>query len=413
MSNSKFMADVNGNQVPREHPPRLRQFIDIKHGFAFSSDFYADSGHYVLLTPGNFREEGGFRWLAEKQKYYSGDVPEEYVLRADQMLIAMTEQAPGLLGSTFFVPPERVYLHNQRLGLVTIKDENAVCKGYLHYFFSSEPIRRQIAAESAGTKVKHTSPDKLLDLSIILPPLEEQIEVAAILQTWDEAIEKLEELLQTKTQRRDGIVQELFSPSQPSRKTKGWRHTTFGEAFTERQDRNCGLGSECVVTVGKYAIRKQAEHFTRSVASADLSNYWVISPGDFVYDPMSAYYGALGQYTGESDGIVSPAYRVIQLRANVLPGFMIYLLKSHRIKFLLESRSSQGNKEGKRRLLQRDEFANIDFLLPPVEEQQRISAIVSTFEQDLAGTSTQLEKVKSQKRGLMQKLLTGQWKVTR
>jgi type I restriction enzyme S subunit len=195
------------------------------------------------------------------------------------------------------------------------------------------------------------------------------------------------------------------------KKAKGWKTTTFGEVFTERQDRNVGLSSESVVTVGKYAIRKQSEHFTRSVASSDLSNYWSISPGDFVYDPMSAYYGALGQYTDESEGIVSPAYRVIRLHENVLPIFMVYVLKSHRVRFLLETRSSQGNKEGKRRLLQRDEFADIDFLLPPMEEQSRIAAILSMFEKDLADTKTLIEEIKRQKRGLMQKLLGGEWRV--
>src|SRR5262249_2629445 len=142
--------------------------------------------------------------------------------------------------------------------------------------------------------------------------------------------------------------------------------------FEERQDKNNGRGPDDVVTVGKYAIRKQSEHFSRSVASKDQSNYWTISPGDFVYDPMSAYYGALGRYDGQHDGIGSPAYRVIRLSRGINSDFMVYLLRSHHIRFLLETRSSQGNKEGKRRLLQRDEFAGIQFNLPPLEMQQDI-----------------------------------------
>jgi type I restriction enzyme S subunit len=52
----------------------------VKHGYAFKSRFFDVSGAYVLLTPGNFNEEGGFRDQGEKQKYYTGNVPEGFVL---------------------------------------------------------------------------------------------------------------------------------------------------------------------------------------------------------------------------------------------------------------------------------------------------------------------------------------------
>ena len=139
---------------------KLRDIIKIKHGFAFSSKFFSTDGPHVLLTPGNFREEGGFRWLGEKQKFYEGPVPEDYILSPGQMLIVMTEQAPGLLGSTFLVPAGHRFLHNQRLGLIQIEEPNRVCAQYLHFIFASSRVRKAISAESAGTKVKHTSPDK-------------------------------------------------------------------------------------------------------------------------------------------------------------------------------------------------------------------------------------------------------------
>jgi type I restriction enzyme S subunit len=48
----------------------LSELCDIKHGFAFKSEFFTGSGYYVLLTPGNFYESGGYRDRSEKQKYY-------------------------------------------------------------------------------------------------------------------------------------------------------------------------------------------------------------------------------------------------------------------------------------------------------------------------------------------------------
>ncbi|MDM7483375.1 MAG: restriction endonuclease subunit S [Halomonas sp.] len=394
---------------------RLGDLISIKHGFAFKSEYFSSQGPFVLLTPGNFVEAGGFRWLGDKQKFYDGPVPNAFILSPGDMLIAMTEQAPGLLGSTFFLPEGQKYLHNQRLGLIRVQANEHLVDRYLHYYLSLPDTRRIISAESTGTKVKHTSPERLYDLNISLPSLLEQRKIVEILRTWDEALEKLTELRAAKARRLNGIAQRLLAPSRAIGQEfsrSNWNPSSFGDVFEERQDKNTDLGADDVVTVGKYAIRKQSEHFTRSVASKDLSNYWTISPGDFVYDPMSAYYGAIGRFSGSSDGIVSPAYRVIRLSADVDPEFMVTLLQTHHIRFLLETRSSQGNKIGKRRLLQRNEFESIEFKLPPIETQRDIASKIAVFQAELALTDREIEALRRQKRGLMQKLLTGEWRVS-
>lgn len=96
----------------------LSELCDIKHGLAFRSEFFASAGDYVLLTPGNFYESGGYRDRGEKQKYYTGEIPRDYVLSKGDLLVAMTEQAAGLLGSPILIPESDKFLHNQRLGLV-------------------------------------------------------------------------------------------------------------------------------------------------------------------------------------------------------------------------------------------------------------------------------------------------------
>jgi type I restriction enzyme S subunit len=102
---------------------------------------------------------------------------------------------------------------------------------------------------------------------------------------------------------------------------------------------------------------------------------------------------------------------VIRLRPDINPDFMVHLLRSHHIRFLLEARSSQGNKEGKRRLLQRDEFAGIEFNLPPPEVQLDIAQKLAVARRDVELTELELGMLRRQKCGLMQKLLTGEWRV--
>jgi type I restriction enzyme S subunit len=153
----------------------LESVVSIKHGHAFKSDYFTDQPQkYILTTPGNFFESGGFRDRGHKTKYYTGPVPEEFVLEAGDLIIPMTEQAAGLLGSPAFVPDDgKTYLHNQRLGKITPKSET-VTRNYLACFFNSSFFRARVGGTASGMKVRHTSPKKILQIPIPVPPQAEQ-----------------------------------------------------------------------------------------------------------------------------------------------------------------------------------------------------------------------------------------------
>lgn len=150
--------------------------FSVKHGFAFKSEYFTDTGEFVLLTPGNFHEEGGYRERGDKQKFYVGSIPTGYILAKDDLLVAMTEQAPGLLGSPILVPESNRFLHNQRLGLIDLKPSTE--RLFVFHLFNTKAVRNQIQASSTGTKVKHTSPSKILSIEIPVPPLTLQQEFA-------------------------------------------------------------------------------------------------------------------------------------------------------------------------------------------------------------------------------------------
>ena len=115
----------------------LGDALSITHGFAFKSAYFEDDGSHFVLTPGNFNEWGGFRSRPGKDRAYVGDFPESYILEEGDLIVAMTEQGPGLLGSSALVPEGNRYLHNQRLGLVSSLDETILHKLYLYHLLSN------------------------------------------------------------------------------------------------------------------------------------------------------------------------------------------------------------------------------------------------------------------------------------
>ena len=98
----------------------LGDFFRIKHGFAFKGQHFSSEGPYILLTPGNFNPHGGLKLKGEKEKYYTGDFPDEFLLRQGEFLVVMTDltQEAAILGSPAFVPESGRFLHNQRLGKI-------------------------------------------------------------------------------------------------------------------------------------------------------------------------------------------------------------------------------------------------------------------------------------------------------
>ena len=164
----------------------LGEFFHIKHGFAFDGQFFESSGELVLMTPGHFHEEGGFRDQGEKTKYYSGPIPDGYLLEEGDLVVAMTEQKSGLLGSAAFVPESNKYLHNQRLGLIANLKEDQLSQQFLFYLFATPRFRVEISKTSTGSKVKHTSPTKIRAVRVGIPnSIDEQIEIASALAVTD------------------------------------------------------------------------------------------------------------------------------------------------------------------------------------------------------------------------------------
>ena len=165
------------------------EILHVKHGWAFKSEYFSDAGEHIVLTPGNFYEEGGFKSRGDKDRFYSGDYPSEYLLSKGNVIVAMTEQGEGLLGSTALIPEDNRYLHNQRLGLVTIKDNVEADLFFVYKLFNTQMVRQQISGSASGAKVKHTAPERIYKCKVHLPPIEIQQKIATILSAYDDLIE--------------------------------------------------------------------------------------------------------------------------------------------------------------------------------------------------------------------------------
>ena len=376
----------------------LEGLITIKHGFAFKSEHFTNSGELVLLTPGSFNETGGFREQGEKTKYYTGAVPDGYLLEKGDMLLAMTEQAEGLLGSALFVPENNKYLHNQRLGLVQIIQPDRISIDYLYLFFNSEPSRKQITEQSTGTKVKHTSPGRLCSVVGLIPPLSEQKKIAQILSTWDKAITTTEQLLANSQQQKKALMQQLLTGKKRLLDDNGvrfsgeWKHGFLsdmakiakGKALSSK---NLTEGNYPVIAGGKTSPYSHSKFTHENIITVSASGAYA---GYVAYHPHKVWASDCSVVAAKKNSHTLFIYQLLTYLQNKI--------------YSLQSGGAQPHIYPK-------DLDTLKVFIPSSAEQQKIASALSSADEGIDSLQQKIEALKQEKKALMQQLLTGKRRV--
>ena len=191
---------------------KLGDVIDIKHGFPFEGKYIVpDDNGTVLVTPGNFKIGGGFK--EEKCKFFTGSIPDSYILNAGDYIVTMTDLSKTIdtLGYSAKIPfnAERKYLHNQRIGLLIFKKEN-ISKDYIYYIMQTDNYQKYIANTSSGSTVHHTSPSKIYNYEFELPDFKIQNKISKCLSAYDDLIENNQKQIKLLEEAAQRLFKEWF-----------------------------------------------------------------------------------------------------------------------------------------------------------------------------------------------------------
>jgi type I restriction enzyme S subunit len=281
---------------------------------------------------------------------------------------------------------------------------------WLSQVFGSVWMRRLLIRLSSGTSgsMKNISKERLLALEIPAPPYDEQRAIAQILCTWDKRVAAQGTLVEKLRKGKLGLMQQLLSGKRRFKefKSEKWRTFRLGELFSERVE----VGREdlpLVSITGQNGVVPRDTLEKRDTSSKDKCKYLRITPGDIGYNTMRMWQGVSG--LSKLEGIVSPAYTVCVPGQEIDGRFAAYLFKHVPIVHLFR-RYSQGLVDDTL-ALKFPNFAQIYVTIPNLIEQCRIAAVLETCDREIEVLQKQLDALKEQKRGLMQRLLTGEIRV--
>ncbi|MCK7612362.1 restriction endonuclease subunit S [Roseibium sediminicola] len=161
-----------------------------------------------------------------------------------------------------------------------------------------------------------------------------------------------------------------------------------------------------LLSVTKGGVVPQSDTYGKEIASADVSRYKVIQPGQFAMAPMAMYYGAVGRFHGNSPGMISPAYNVFVHEAGVDPSYLEALIRLPRMVGRYEALSQGGNLEGKRKNTSFSDFGSIPVFIPPYAEQLAIAEVLQSVEDAIARKRELIGTLGESKKAVMRELLT-------
>lgn len=148
----------------------------------------------------------------------------------------------------------------------------------------------------------------------------------------------------------------------------------------------------------KLGFIEQSEQFEdRAVASDDTTNYKIVSPNDFAYNPARINVGSIARLKDATCGIVSPMYICFHTTSYILPEYLEFFFSTKLFQTEVQKRL-----EGSVRLcLSFDGLCNISIPLPAIDQQRVITNRLVAISRKIEMESRIYELLQKQKKILL------------
>ena len=272
---------------------------------------------------------------------------------------------------------------------------------FLYYILSSEVVSNQFESLAAGSTVRNLNVQIAKEVKIPLPPLAEQRKIAEILRTWDEAIETAEAELKAKQELHQYLLQKAFSQGpciaagkgkllcEVVRLTKGKKPKLYNEQFK----------GAVPYLVARFIRGEEPPQF----ASLSDKNAVSVTASDIVIICDGSNSGEM--FTGLDGVLSSTMAKLIPISSDFEKAYIRYFVGYNGL------RLSEAQEGGAIPHLDREKLLNFRIPMLEKKEQQLVIERLNASERAVQFVNERAELLRTQKRGLMQKLLTGEVRV--
>jgi len=294
---------------------------------------------------------------------------------------------------------------NQGFQSLCVNDQ--VSNEFIYYLMLTK--KHILLKNASGSTFLEISPSKVKQILIPIPPLPEQKAIATALSDMDALIAQTEKLIEKKKAMKQGMMQELLKPK------KGWVTKKLGEiGFTYG-----GITGKSKIDFehGESKFIPFLNVLNNTILDTDYLQNVDIKPneiqnrvqrGDLFFNGSSE--------TPEDLGLCSVLDKELEYvylnsfcfgfrfyNSSISGKFLAYFFRSHfgrRSIFSLAQGATRYN-------LSKTNFLKLEIPLPDKNEQDNIVSVLIDLDDSISISKSKLQKLKLQKQGMMQELLTG------
>lgn len=335
-----------------------------------------------------------------------------YNLKRGDVLFVRSSVKPEGVGLTAVVLkdlPETTYSGF----LIRYRCENTITDSFKQQCFSASAFRRELLRHSTISANTNINQEALSKLPLLLPPQTEQEAIARVLNHYDKGDATLFDLITLKQRRKRSLMQELLTGKSELRRSNagGWRRLALGNILNF-EPRVVPKPTAAFLAAG---IRSHGKGvFLKPDFDAEdiaLDELFQLRTNDLVVNITFAWEGAVAIVPPQADGaLVSHRFPTFTFKDGIsCPDYFRHVIQQKSFVHDLGMVSPGG--AGRNRVLSKSNFLRIQVILPSLDEQKRIAAVLNGCDREIELLQKQRDSLKEQKRGLMQKLLTGEVRV--
>ncbi len=262
---------------------------------------------------------------------------------------------------------------------------------FFRYLLSSPYARKRIIPMGAGAQHFNIGQEGLSKVLLNFPSIEEQTKIASLLHLLDERIATQSKLIEDLKKLKSAIIEKVFcSPNQehPMCRIEGFEQalSTYkmsdfsSRIVSKNKDSKCSL----VLTIAaQYGLVNQESFFNKSVASENLTGYYLLHKGEFAYNrSYSAGYdwGAVKRLNNYDEGVLSTLYICFKINETIVDSdYLAYYFESSKWHKGLSDIAGEGARNHGLLNVSMTDYFNTKHRFPVIEEQKAIAKMLNAI----------------------------------
>lgn len=308
----------------------------------------------------------------------------------------------GTVGRTFVVPAgAEDGIINPRLMRIAV-DPARISPDFLDIYLSSSSVQKLLDRRAHGGTMSGLNSSSIGSIRVPLPPLPEQRKITEILRTWEDAIERSETLVRAEIESFGALRRRLF--------VSCGHEVPLSEVSTRITTKSDGSSHTVMAISAKTGFVAQADKYRRDMAGANVANYTLLRRGEFAYNKGNSLTYPQGCiYALKVDSALVPnIYYSFGLREDLNSSYYEHFFASGALNRQLAQKITSGVRGNGLLNLSADDFFGVRVPVPNPATQDGVADALNMGARKIELLQRKAELLRTQKRGLIQKLLMGQ-----